>query len=70
VKQRQDHEARVKEHEAKLLEIQRLMEQDKQRHEADQMLKNMVSGQMDMMMQMMNMMKGMGPQLPQPPPPH
>jgi hypothetical protein len=54
VKQRQDHEARV-------MEIQRHVEQDKQRHESDQMVKNM-------MMQMMMMMKGNGTQPPPPPP--
>jgi hypothetical protein len=51
------------------MEIQRQMEQDKHRHEADQMLKNMVSGQMEMMMQMMNMMKGMSSNVPHHPPP-
>ena len=35
VKQRQDHEARV-------MEIQCLVEQDKQRHESDQMVKNIM----------------------------
>jgi hypothetical protein len=52
------------------MEIQRLMEQDKQRHESDQMIKSMVSNQMEMMMQMMTMLKGNAPQPPQPPPPH
>ena len=50
------------------MEIQRLVGHDKQRHESDQMVKSMVSGQMEMMMQMMMMMKDNGTQPPPPPP--
>ena len=60
--QRQNHEIRLKE-----LELR--SEQDKKRHESDQMLKSMVTSQMDLMKQMMVMMQG-GNFTPPPPPPN